>query len=122
MVAKSEHNNAGTVKPPTTSDQAGKPETDTSNAQTGGDLPHADPQDAIVRSGSLLPPGEDPDARFDVAEEVSLDQQSDSARRVGALPPDPAPGARVADAVAASVGQDTAKPDNPPSDEIAPST
>jgi hypothetical protein len=41
----------------------------------------------------LLPPGQDDsDGRFDVAEEVNLDQQSDAARRVGQAPDKPAPG------------------------------
>ncbi|CUI02702.1 hypothetical protein [Massilia antarctica] len=53
------------------------------------------------RSPSLLPPDrDDADGRFTVAEEVSLDQQSDNARDIGALPPDPDPGADVAGAVA----------------------
>ncbi|HEX8615865.1 MAG TPA: hypothetical protein VF800_31675 [Telluria sp.] len=69
----------------------------------------ADPGAADVRSESLLPPGDDEDdGRFAVAEEVSLDQQSDDARRVGALPPDPAPGADLAGAVAGSLAPDGA--------------
>jgi hypothetical protein len=45
-----------------------------------------------TRSENLLPPGrDDEDGRFDVAEEVNLDQQSDTARRVGQANPDPAP-------------------------------
>lgn len=40
------------------------------------------------RSENLLPDeGEAEDGRFEVAEEVNLDQQSDEARRVGQLPP-----------------------------------
>lgn len=59
---------------------------------------------APPRSASLLPAdGDDPDGRFAVAEEVSLDQQSDSARQIGALPQDPAPGADVAGAVAGAL-------------------
>lgn len=67
---------------------------------------------AAPRSASLLPTdGDDPDGRFAVAEEVSLDQQSDSARQIGALPPDPAPGADAAGAVAGTLA---------PADEQAP--
>ncbi|ATQ77060.1 hypothetical protein CR152_22985 [Massilia violaceinigra] len=67
---------------------------------------------APPRSPSLLPTnGDDPDGRFAVAEEVSLDQQSDSARQIGASPPDPAPGTDVAGAVAGTLA---------PADEQAP--
>lgn len=47
------------------------------------------PQDAQeVRADNLLPDdGNSDDGRFEVAEEVSLDQQSDTARRVGAAAP-----------------------------------
>jgi len=38
------------------------------------------------RSENLLPPGSADDGRYDVAEEVNLDVQSDSARRVGKAP------------------------------------
>ncbi|MFB9240237.1 DUF5985 family protein [Massilia antarctica] len=42
------------------------------------------------RSASLLPAdGDEPDGRLAVAEEASVDQQSDSARQIGALPPGP---------------------------------
>jgi hypothetical protein len=45
------------------------------------------------RSENLLPPGQDDsDGRFDVAEEVNLDEQSDAARRVGQAPANPVPG------------------------------
>jgi hypothetical protein len=45
-----------------------------------------------TRSENLLPPGQDDsDGRFDVAEEVNLDQQSDAARRVGQAPANPVP-------------------------------
>jgi hypothetical protein len=43
------------------------------------------------RSENLLPAGDNDDGRFDVAEEVNLDQQSDAARRIGQAPADPAP-------------------------------
>jgi hypothetical protein len=50
--------------------------------QTGPGKPNKDSSDA--RSDNLLPAedGKD-DGRFEVAEEVSLDQQSDTARQVG---------------------------------------
>jgi hypothetical protein len=61
--------------------------------------PDATPPDqggAAPRSENLLPADSNAgDGRFDVAEEVNLDQQSDSARRVGQAPdasPDPTPG------------------------------
>lgn len=38
------------------------------------------------RSENLLPPGGEDDGRYDVAEEVNLDEQSDAARRVGQAP------------------------------------
>lgn len=41
---------------------------------------------AEQRSEGLLPAGKDDDGRFDVAEEVNLDQQSDKLRGVGQLP------------------------------------
>lgn len=43
------------------------------------------------RSDNLLPAGDTDDGRFDVAEEVNLDQQSDAARRIGQAPANPAP-------------------------------
>ncbi|MEO7578375.1 MAG: hypothetical protein ABIT83_12260 [Massilia sp.] len=58
-------------------------------------------QSADARSESLLPatPDDEDDGRYAVAEEVSLDQQSDQARRVGQLPPEPAPAQAIADAL-----------------------
>ncbi|UGQ47830.1 hypothetical protein [Massilia endophytica] len=51
----------------------------------GGNL--GEPAGGQVRSEGLLPADqEEKDGRFNVAEEVNLDQQSDSARRVGSLP------------------------------------
>jgi hypothetical protein len=45
------------------------------------------------RSENLLPPGrDDSDGRFDVAEEVNLDEQSDAARHIGQAPDDPLKG------------------------------
>jgi len=38
------------------------------------------------RSENLLPADDADDGRYDVAEEVSLDQQSDASRRVGQAP------------------------------------
>lgn len=76
----------------------------------------AAPNAADRRSASLLPAGDDdPDGRFAVAEEVSLDQQSDEARRIGTLPPDPAPGADLNEAVAGSL-----TPGGPGESERAP--
>jgi hypothetical protein len=57
------------------------------------------------RPDNLLPADDDPDGRFRVAEEVSLDQQSDEARRIGGLPPDPAPGADLYAAVATTLSE-----------------
>jgi hypothetical protein len=51
----------------------------------------ADPgqqQRADNRSESLLPGDDAEDGRYDVAEEVNLDQQSDQLRRVGKAPKD----------------------------------
>jgi hypothetical protein len=51
----------------------------------------ADPgqqQRADNRSESLLPGDDAEDGRYDVAEEVNLDQQSDKLRRVGKAPKD----------------------------------
>jgi hypothetical protein len=51
----------------------------------------ADPgqqQRAENRSESLLPGDDADDGRYDVAEEVNLDQQSDQLRRVGKAPTD----------------------------------
>ncbi len=51
----------------------------------------ADPgqhQRAENRSESLLPGDDADDGRYDVAEEVNLDQQSDQLRRVGKPPKD----------------------------------
>jgi hypothetical protein len=51
----------------------------------------ADPgqqQRAENRSESLLPGDDAGDGRYDVAEEVNLDQQSDQLRRVGKPPKD----------------------------------
>lgn len=52
------------------------------------------------RSDNLLP-GEEgaDDGRFDVAEEVNLDQQSDEARRIGQAPFGQAPSQGIADAI-----------------------
>ena len=50
------------------------------------------------RSENLLPADDATDGRYDVAEEVSLDQQSDAARRVG-QPPQGSASDAVADAL-----------------------
>ena len=53
-----------------------------------------------TRSEGLLP-ADGADENLEVAEEVSLDVQSDSARRVGTLPPDsPAAATALADTLA----------------------
>jgi hypothetical protein len=82
----------------TTSDQAGKPQAPV--AQGGQD----------ARSDNLLPAdGKSGDGRFDVAEEVNLDQQSDTARRVGE-----APAGGTADALAESLrGKDSGEKSKP---------
>jgi hypothetical protein len=64
--------------------------------------------DETVRSEGLLPAGAadkqaDDDGRFDVAEEVSLDQQSDATRRVGKAP----------EGIASEALADSIKPDTP---------
>jgi len=54
-----------------------------------GNAQRADPgqaQRAENRSESLLPGDDAEDGRYDVAEEVNLDQQSDQLRRVGKPP------------------------------------
>lgn len=59
------------------------------NAQAGGqDARQGDqaPAGNDDRSEGLLPAGDEDDGRFDVAEEVSLDQQSDALRHVGQAP------------------------------------
>jgi hypothetical protein len=58
-------------------------------------MANTDPQRSSAqpnRSENLLPPGkDDSDGRFDVAEEVNMDQQSDAARRIGQAPDNPVP-------------------------------
>jgi hypothetical protein len=57
----------------------------------GQNVQRADPgpsQRAHDRSESLLPDDDADDGRYDVAEEVNLDQQSDQLRRVGKPPKD----------------------------------
>jgi hypothetical protein len=66
-----------------------------------------DQNGADNRSENLLPtgaPDQSADGRFEVAEEVNLDQQSDATRRVGQTPKDVA-----SDAVAESLKPDTNK-------------
>jgi hypothetical protein len=58
-------------------------------------LQRADPgaaQRSHDRSENLLPGDDAEDGRYDVAEEVNLDQQSDQLRRVGKPPRDVGPG------------------------------
>jgi hypothetical protein len=67
-------------------------------------------RDDASRSEGLLPGRGETDGRYDVAEEVSLDQQSDQARRVGSME-DAAKGPhgdQLADAVARTVGKGAA--------------
>jgi hypothetical protein len=77
--------------------------------QAGASRPPAAPGEQDVRSENLLPDDDKSgDGRFDVAEEVSLDQQSDTARQVGK-----APAGAAADALAKSLrdsksGEDSA--------------
>jgi hypothetical protein len=69
----------------------------------------ADQNGEVSRSEDLLPAGaaDNADGRFEVAEEVSLDQQSDASRRVGQ-----APKGSAADALADSLKSDKLdKPD-----------
>jgi hypothetical protein len=65
--------------------------------------------DTGARSEGLLPDEGEADGRYDVAEEVSLDQQSDQARSVGSMAETAKGphGDKLAEAVAASVGKDT---------------
>ena len=77
--------------------------------------------DAGIRSEGLLPTdGTDP--HLEVAEEVSFDLQSDSTRRVGALPPDTPvsqPAAAIAESLAPATPEAVA-PDVPPKDAPLP--
>jgi hypothetical protein len=71
------------------------------------DLNVADQNGEVSRSEDLLPAGaadNTDDGRFNVAEEVNLDQQSDSTRRVGQ-----APKGAASDALADSLKPDTPK-------------
>ncbi|KQW87906.1 hypothetical protein ASC94_25785 [Massilia sp. Root418] len=65
---------------------------------TGNDQERLQPAEPAPRSEGLLPAGEEEAAEDEVAEEVSLDQQSGKARRVG-HPPADGPG-KPADALA----------------------
>jgi len=59
------------------------------DASKPGNAQRADPgqaQRAENRSESLLPGDDSGDGRYEVAEEVNLDQQSDQLRRVGHAP------------------------------------
>ena len=64
------------------------------------------------RSEGLLP-ADDDDERFDIAEEVAFDLQSDSTRRVGAMPADGGPG-KPAGAVAESLAPGEKDPGKAP--------
>jgi hypothetical protein len=73
------------MAPPKQQDpQPGKQSDNQSGNQSGGQ------GGSEQRSEGLLPAGKDEDGRFEVAEEVDLDQQSDQLRKVGQLPDDKA--------------------------------
>jgi hypothetical protein len=62
---------------------------DKRNDTNAGNAQRADPgqaQRAENRSENLLPGDDGDDGRYEVAEEVNLDQQSDQLRRVGQAP------------------------------------
>ena len=65
-------------------------------------------QGAMQRSENLLPPAGTDDGRYDVAEEVNLDQQSDASRRVGK-----APAGATSEAMGEALRGDGAKPSRP---------
>ena len=70
-----------------------------SNQQKASTPPSAPvPPEADNRSEGLLP-ADGPDANLEVAEEISFDLQSDSTRKVGAMPPD-TPVSKPAEALA----------------------
>ena len=85
---------------------------DKSNDTNAGNAQRADPggaQRAENRSENLLPGDASVDGRYEVAEEVNLDQQSDQLRRVGQ-----APQGSAADALPEALkgdGADKGKPD-----------
>jgi hypothetical protein len=71
------------------------------------ELTKENPNGEVSRSEDLLPAGQadnTADGRFEVAEEVNLDQQSDSTRRVGQ-----APKGIASDALADSLKSDSGK-------------
>lgn len=76
-----------------------------------GNAQRATEQGSGARSEGLLPAGGEADGRFEVGEEVSFDQQSDQARKVGSM--DQAAkgphGDKLSDAVARSLGKDSDK-------------
>ncbi|ALK97365.1 hypothetical protein AB595_12250 [Massilia sp. WF1] len=74
-----------------------------------GNQQRADRNGEVSRSEDLLPAGaaDNADGRFEVAEEVSLDQQSDATRQVGK-----APKGIAADALAESLKPDASKDDS----------
>lgn len=78
--------------------------------QAATSRPPAEQDQQDARSDNLLPDdGKSGDGRFAVAEEVSLDQQSDTARRVGQ-----APAGAAADAVAESLRDQNPVPGSVP--------
>ena len=79
-----------------------------SQSGTPGNAQRATGQEGGARSEGLLPGGDEADGRFNVAEEVSADQQSDQARKVGSME-DAAKGPhgdKLSEAVARTVGKE----------------
>ncbi|WBS04680.1 hypothetical protein OU994_10550 [Pseudoduganella sp. SL102] len=68
-------------------------------------------EQAGARSEGLLPAGGEADGRFEVGEEVSFDQQSDQARKVGSMDETAKGphGEKLSDAVAGTLGKDRDK-------------
>jgi hypothetical protein len=70
---------------------------------TDNDKERLQPAQPAPRSEGLLPAGDDQAAEDEIAEEVSLDQQSEQARRVGHAPAE-GPG-KPADALAETLNR-----------------
>ncbi|MBB3224079.1 hypothetical protein [Pseudoduganella umbonata] len=86
--------------------------TGSSSEGVPGNAQRATEQSGGARSEGLLPGGDEADGRFEVAEEVSFDLQSDQARQVGSME-DAAKGPhgdKLSDAVAGTLGKDGGKP------------
>ena len=104
--AAGERDRDSRVDEPTASMQQGNAQG--GSRQGGGQQGGNAQRDTSSRSEGLLPKQGETDGRYEVAEEVSLDQQSNAARRVGSM--DEAAkgphGDQLADAVARSLGKD----------------